>query len=93
MPVSVTEEFLARLQQGNRIQVPSLIRWKHKLDPNEILDVYVRNKENYNRERFYARFSRDGRFTIPKLVVETLEAEAGDILEVTLYAPQTEEVE
>jgi bifunctional DNA-binding transcriptional regulator/antitoxin component of YhaV-PrlF toxin-antitoxin module len=83
----------ARLQRGNSVQVPRLVRWRHKLDPNEILDVHVYDRETYKSEHFYVEFGRDGRFTIPKLVVEALGAEAGDILEVTLYARHTEEVE
>lgn len=93
MPLSQDEGFLARLQRGNRVQVPRLIMWRHKLDPGEILDVYVRDRETYKSERFYARLGRDGRFTIPKLVVETLEAEAGDVMKVTLYASEAEEAE
>ena len=37
MPVSEIERFLGRLQQGNRVQVPHLIRWRHKLESGEVL--------------------------------------------------------
>ena len=78
------EVFLARLQRGNRVQVPVLIRWKHRLDPGEVLKVRVRSEEVGGRS-FYARLGRDGRFTVPKIVIEYLEVEPGEVLECTLY--------
>ena len=86
------EKFIAKLQRNNRIQVPVLIRWKHKLEPGDVLDVYVRDPETWTDGRFYARLSRDGRFTIPKIMVEKLEAEPGDVLQVTLYAERGKSV-
>lgn len=81
------EEFLARLQKGNRIQVPVLIKWKHKLDPGEVLKVRVWSVETGGRS-FYARLGRDGRFTVPKIVAKDLEVEPGEVLECKLYGPE-----
>ena len=85
------EEFLARLQRGNRVQVPVLIRWKHRLDAGEVLRVRV--WRGHSGEYFYARLGKDGRFTVPKIVVEELELESGDVLECTLCAETAEEEE
>lgn len=93
MPLLRDEEFLARLQKGNRVQVPVLIRWKHRLDPGEVLRVRVYSGEAYSGENFYARLGRDGRFTVPKIVVERLELEHGEVLECTLYSEAAEEEE
>lgn len=80
------EFFLARLQKYNRIQVPVLIRWKHKLEPSEIFGVYVHCPEKFGSESFYGKLTKDYRFTVPKIVVEELQLEHGDTLKVTLYA-------
>lgn len=85
MSLARREEFLGRLQRNNRVQVPVLTRWKHKLGAGEVLTVYVYNDETGESVRFYARLSKDGRFTIPSIVVKKLEAESGDVLDVTLY--------
>ena len=86
MPLLRDEEFVARLQKNNRVQVPVLVRWKHKLEPGEVLDVYVRCPETAGSARFYAKMSKDYRITIPKIVVQELQLEPGDVLKVTLYA-------
>lgn len=65
-----------------------LIRWKHKLEVGEVLRVYIFFTQKSGHEGFYARMNRDGRFTIPKVVVEELGIEHGDMIKVTLY-PQT----
>jgi len=89
----IDEKFLARLQRGNRIQVPVLIMWKHKLNAREVLRVHVWSNEAYTGESFYVRLSKDGRFRVPKIVVEELELEPGTVLECTLYSETAEEEE
>lgn len=39
MPVERTEQFLARVGVENR--VPVLVRWRNRLQPDEILSVHV----------------------------------------------------
>jgi len=77
------ESFHARLQRYNRVQIPTLVRGKHKLDPGEGLYVRVYNPRSYDEEEFYARLLEGGRITIPKLVVELLKIEPGDVVYVT----------
>ena len=67
-----------------------MIRWKNKLESGEILSVYVRNPRTHTSESFYVRLSKNCRFTVPRIIVERIEAEPGDVLEVTLY-PETHE--
>ncbi len=88
VPLSGEESFPARVQRYNRVQIPVLVRWKHKLEMGEVLYVMVYNPESYARahECFYAKVLEGGRITIPKLMVELLEIKAGDVVQVTLYA-------
>lgn len=60
MPLSGEERFPARVQRYNRVQIPVLVRWRHKLEPGEVLYVRVYNPESYGDEGFYARFSKAG---------------------------------
>jgi bifunctional DNA-binding transcriptional regulator/antitoxin component of YhaV-PrlF toxin-antitoxin module len=85
------EEFLARVQRYGRVQVPVLIRWKHKLEAGEVLSVYIYFTRKVGSEGFHARMSRDGRFTIPKVVVKELGVEPGDMIKVNLYAQTKQE--
>jgi len=86
LPLLCDEEFLARVQRYGRVQVPVLIRWRHKLEAGEVLGVYIYFTRKVGSEGFYARMNRDGRFTIPKVVVEELGIEPRDMIKVTLYA-------
>ena len=91
--MSWEESFPARVQRFNRVQIPVLVRWRHKLNAGEVLYVRVYNPENYREELFYARVLKGGRITIPKLVVELLGIEPGDVVYVTLYSDKPEEEE
>lgn len=93
MPLSGKESFHARLQRFNRVQIPTLIRWKHKLESGEVLYVRVYNPESYRDEEFYVRVLKGGRITVPKLATELLEIKAGDVVHVTLYAEKPLEEE
>ncbi len=79
------EDFIANLQKNGRVQVPVLIRWKNKLDAGEIQYIRARNPEGGYNEIFHTRLSRDGCFTIPKIVIERIKVKLGDVLEVTLF--------
>ena len=87
MPLDKQEGFLAKLQKGNRVQIPVLIRWKHKLAANEILDVSVEEYDgDMSEERFYAKLGSAGRFVIPKIIVEQFELNPKDVLVITLHS-------
>ena len=86
--------FKAVIQKNRRIQIPVLIRWKHRREPGEVFKVDL--KLGYHHEDFYARMSKDGRITIPKVIAEEfLESEEerldGYTAEVTLYPILEEE--
>ena len=64
MPLTEKITFKSVLQKGNRIQVPQLIRWQFKLQPDQILKVSEAERAGY--EPFYAKMGKDGRIYIPK---------------------------
>ena len=73
MPLTEKVEFEARLQRRNRVQVPKLVRWRYKLEPNEILKVTVCCSSIWHsREEYLATMGKDGRITIPKLALTGL---------------------
>ena len=81
--------FKTVLQRGNRLQVPRLVRWRFKMDSEQVLKVSVAAVDLWTGwHSFYARMGRDGRITIPKLTRELLRGKkrnlAGYILDVTL---------
>ena len=82
MPVKVREEFLARVGVLNRVKIPVLVRWRSKLEAGEVLRVTVR--AGYSSHTFYARYRKDYRITVPRLIADDLELEPGDVVEVTL---------
>jgi bifunctional DNA-binding transcriptional regulator/antitoxin component of YhaV-PrlF toxin-antitoxin module len=82
MPVLFDEMFVANFEKGNRVQIPRLVRGKHKLDPGETLSVTV--KSDYVYETFYVRLGRDGRIVIPKILVKKLRLKPGEVLKVTI---------
>jgi len=95
MPLTDCVSFKAVIQRNRRIQIPVLIRWRFKLEPSEIFKVDLR--VGYRHEEFYARMSKDGRLTVPKVIAEEFledseeESLSGYTAEVTLYPPWEEE--
>jgi len=90
LPLLCDEEFLATVQRYGQVQVPVLIRWKHMLEAGEALGVYIYFTRKAGSEGFYARMNRDAKFTIPKVVVEELGIEPGDMIKVTLCSETTQ---
>ena len=69
MPLTEKVEFKTVLQKGNRIQIPRKIRWRFKMEPDQLLKVGVHpiNIFSASWQSFYASMNKDGRITIPKL--------------------------
>lgn len=88
VPVSEDVWFKAVLQRGNRVQVPVLVRWRHRLDPGEVLEVRVSPLGSFEEEDFLARLQKGWRITVPKIVVEILGLEPGQILSVGIFAEE-----
>ena len=66
-------EFETTLQRGNRVQVPKLVRWKYKLESDQVLKVAVRaNRMFVLWETYYACMDKSGRMTVPKMIQKEL---------------------
>jgi len=81
--------FKAVLQREGKVQVPRLLRWQYRMEPDQVLRVEVRCEEFSGSERFLGRMRRDGRLTIPKLTLKLLGGDEegsleGHVLDVTL---------
>jgi len=81
--------FKAVLQRGNKVQVPRLLRWQYRMEPDQVLGVEVRVEEFFGDERFLGRMRKDGRLTVPRLILRLLRGDEvgnlqGCVLEVTL---------
>lgn len=91
MPLTESVSFKAVLQKGNRIQIPRLVRWQFKLEPTQILKIRVELGASYLDEEFLGCMNKDGRITIPKLIVNLLKEEEanleGQVFRVTLNPP------
>jgi hypothetical protein len=71
--VVLTEKvtFTAVLQKGNRFQVPKVLRWRFKMDNEQVLKVSVSPVEIIGAKHFfYARMDKSGRITVPRLTRE-----------------------
>ncbi len=72
MPLTERVEFKAILQRENRIQIPKIIRWKFKLESDQVLKVIVAPIHTptgfVSWEAFYTHISKDGRITLPILI-------------------------
>jgi bifunctional DNA-binding transcriptional regulator/antitoxin component of YhaV-PrlF toxin-antitoxin module len=84
--------FKAVLQKGNRVQLPKLVRWRFKLETDQVLKVTLTAANIFGAwETFYARMDKSGRITIPKLTLKLLQSMAyeeqsltGAVMEVRL---------
>ncbi len=96
MPLTEQETFKTKLQSQRRIVIPSLLRWRYKMESGELLRIRLKLFEqgSYGEESFLAKTGADMRLTVPKLTMEILEKKhekhlTGAIFEVTLWpAPQ-----
>jgi bifunctional DNA-binding transcriptional regulator/antitoxin component of YhaV-PrlF toxin-antitoxin module len=75
MPLTHSVSFKAVIGKGNRIQIPTLIRWESKLEPTQRLTVAVRLYGRGIDETFYIKMNKDGRITIPKTNTEQIKTQ------------------
>jgi len=89
LPLTEAISFKAVLQKGNKVQVPRLFRWLYKLESDQVLKVEVCPVEYFSKEEFLVRMTRDGRLTVPKLILRLLQEDqevslVGHVLQVTI---------
>jgi hypothetical protein len=92
VPLAELVEFKAVLQKGNRFQLPKVVRWRFKLESDQVLKVTLTVVDCFGVwEVFYARMDGSGRITVPKLILQLLQSRvcegeglAGVVVEVRL---------
>ena len=73
LPLTETVSFQAMLQRGNRLQIPRVVRWRFKLESDQVLKVTVQCRGAWPiGEHFYATMSKDGRIVVPKLILSVV---------------------
>jgi len=87
MPLTEKVSFTVMLQSFNKVQIPKLIRWRFKMESDQALKVGVNFLGIHKGwQFFYAKMRKDGRISIPMLVLNLFEDEntslAGYALEV-----------
>jgi bifunctional DNA-binding transcriptional regulator/antitoxin component of YhaV-PrlF toxin-antitoxin module len=70
MPLTEKVTFTTTLQSKKTVQIPKLIRWRFKLESNQALKVGVNFVDLHKGwQFFYAKMRKDGRVTVPKLLL------------------------
>ena len=68
VPLTERVDFKTRLQRRNRVQLPKLIRWRYKLESDQVLKITVSAVGVWGGyETFYGKMDKSGRLTIPRL--------------------------
>ena len=86
MPLTCSVRFKAAIGKGNRIQIPTLIRWEFKLESTHLLTVSVRLFDRGIDETFYTKMNQDGRITIPKINAELIKIQLPKEATINEYA-------
>ncbi len=78
MPLTEKVSFTTKLQSLNKVQIPELIRWRFKIDNDQALKIGVNFLGMHmGWHFFYSKMRKDGRITVPKLVLNLMHDEAG----------------
>ncbi len=87
MPLTRVVNFKRPLERRNKVQVPKIIRWQFKMEPDQVLRIGITGLGK-GWEFFYGRMGKDGRIFIPKAVIfgasGTLESQAGLLVTVSI---------
>jgi len=83
MPLTRSVSFKAGIGRGNRIQIPTLIRWEFKLESTQILRAHLGFFARGIDQTFYVKMNKDGRITVPKLNAALIINQLGD--EVSIF--------
>lgn len=81
MPLNKRVSFEAQIQKRNMVQVPKIIRWQFKMEPQQVLNVGINlPEEGSGTHYFFAKMRKDGRIVIPKLTMTILQRRMDDLL-------------
>ena len=85
MPLTEKVTFTTMLQKANTVQVPKLIRLRFKVESDQALKVGVNFLGLHKGwQFFYAKMRKDGRVSVPKLILNLLEDEKTSLADYAL---------
>jgi hypothetical protein len=89
MPLTEKVVFTTTLEQLDKLMIPKVVRWRFKMETDQALKVGINFLELHKGwQFFYSKMRKDGRLSIPKLVLSLFEDEktslAGYELEVMI---------
>ncbi len=88
MPLTEKVTFTSTLQCKNTVQIPKVIRWRFKMESDQALKTGVNFLGLHKGwQFFYSKMRKDGRITVPKIVLNLFGDEAsltGHALEVMI---------
>ena len=89
MPLSRKVNFKTTLKSRNLLQIPNVVRWEFKMEKDQALKVTVNVVGLFsNTESYLTKMRKDGRITVPKLVLALLKQKESSLegyaMEVTL---------
>ncbi len=90
LPLAGKVAFQGLVEKCCKVQIPKLIRWQFKLEPDQVLKVGIKNSTAGSTwQFFYAKMKKDGRIQIPKLTISMWKRDdpkglEGCIMEITL---------
>jgi len=89
MPLTRKVNFKTTLKSRNLLQIPNVVRWEFKMEKDQALKVTVNVVGLFsNTETFLTKMRKDGRITVPKLVLALLKKKESSLegyaMEVTL---------
>jgi len=89
MPLTRKVNFKTTLKSRNLLQIPNVVRWEFKMEKDQALKVTVNVVGLFsNTESYLTKMRKDGRITVPKLVLALLKQKESSLegyaMEVTL---------
>jgi hypothetical protein len=89
MPLTEKVVFTTTLERLDKLMIPKVVRWRFKMETDQALKVGINFLELHKGwQFFYSKMRKDGRLSIPKLVLSLFEDEktslAGYELEVMI---------
>jgi hypothetical protein len=79
LPLTERVSFKTRFQCGGRLQVSKYVRWRFKLESDQILAVHINVPSVWDASQsFLCTMTKDGRINIPKVILELISIKTTD---------------
>ena len=81
MPLTGKVTFSVQLKGRSTLLIPKLIRWRFRMENNQVLKIGVNFSEAHRGwQFFYAKMHKDGRITVPKLTLQLTGIDAAGLV-------------